>query len=394
MSAAVPVGSLDHARERVVSVRVGAPRKTPKGLAILYIGARSGTSLQRARALSDLGHTVVHVPSNIPRLWRLPERLDPVYQLYRVANRIRTAPDFYGTNPRARWAARRRDFDVVWVDKTLSLAPRTLDRLRARLPRAHFVAYSGDDMLNLAHQSPRYLESIDRYDVHVTTKSYNVPELERIGARDVMFVDNAFDPATHRPIRLSPEDEARYGADVGFVGWYEEERADWMYRLAEAGISVTVRGPDWRRFQRSHPLLRVLDTYVGDDEYPRVLSATKINLGFLRKMNRDLQTTRSVEIPACRSFMLAERTSEHARMFEEGKEAEFFASFDELLAKCRYYLAHDLERRRVASAGYRRAHAGYTTTRLVTGILEYLVQNRPHPAPATAEIPLQLAFAH
>jgi spore maturation protein CgeB len=193
-----------------------------------------------------------------------------------------------------------------------------------------------------------------------------------MGAKDVLFVDNAFDPATHRPIALSPRDRQRHAADVGFVGAYEEERADAMYRLAEAGIPVTVRGPDWRRFRRSHRLLRVHETFLEDDAYPRAVCATKINLGFLRKMNRDLQTTRSVEIPACRAFLLAERTSEHERLFEEGKQAEYFASFDELLAKCRHYLAHDDERREIAEAGYRRAHASYTTTHLVTAILERL----------------------
>jgi len=233
------------------------PTHPPRGasqeeLAILYIGARSGTCLQRARALSALGHAVVHIPSNVPRLWRLPHRIDPVYHLYRVANRICPSPDFYAANPRALRAAGRRPFDVVWVDKGLSLAPATLDRLRERLPGARFVSYSGDDMLQPANQSPRYLKAIDRYDLHVTTKSYNTAELAELGAKDVLFVDNSFDPSTHRPIQLSREDEARFAAEVGFVGWYEQDRADWMYRLALAGISVTVRGPDWRRFGKSH----------------------------------------------------------------------------------------------------------------------------------------------
>ncbi|TMA32607.1 MAG: glycosyltransferase family 1 protein, partial [Deltaproteobacteria bacterium] len=146
-------------------------------------------------------------------------------------------------------------------------------------------------------------------------------------------------------------------------------------------------------FEKSHPLLRVIDTFVGDGDYPRVLSATQINLGFLRKMNRDLQTTRSIEIPACRAFMLAERTSEHLGLFEEGKEAEFFGSFEELLAKCRYYLARDLERRRIADAGHRRCHAGYTTTHRVIEILECLL-DVPQAAPVPAEVPLRLSFAH
>src|SRR5688572_11344456 len=222
-------------------------RKAPEELAILYIGTRSGTTLQRARALAGLGHAVVPVPSNYPRNWRLPAYLDAIYLLYHAVDRIWPSPDFYATNRRAIRAASRRRFDVVWVDKTLSLAPATLDRLRRLLPDARFVAYSGDDMSNPAHQSPRYLQSVDRYDLHVTTKSYNVAELAQMGAADVLFVDNAFDPATHRPIALSPRDQQRHAADVGFVGAYEADRADAMYRLAEAGIPVTVRGPDWRR---------------------------------------------------------------------------------------------------------------------------------------------------
>jgi hypothetical protein len=376
----------------VAALQRPARRVAPGELAILYIGAANGTSLQRARALEEIGHTVVHIPSNVPRLWRLPSQIDPVYNLYRVANRIRRAPDFHAANLRAIWAASRRSFDVVWVDKGLSISPATLDQLRALQPRARFVSYSPDDMLNPGCQSPRYLKSIGRYDLHITTKSYNVDELEQLGAKEVLFVDNAFDPAIHHPVDLSAEDAARFAADVGFIGFFEEDRAELMYQLAVAGIRVTVRGPDWSRFDKKHPLLEVVDTWVGDADYARLLSATKINLGFLRKDNRDLQTTRSIEIPGCRAFMLAERTTEHRRLFEEGKEAEFFASFEELLAKCRYYLDHDLERRRIAAAGYRRCHAGYTNAQRLSSMLEHVLGI---PLPATTPVtPLRLVYAN
>jgi spore maturation protein CgeB len=72
----------------------------------------------------------------------------------------------------------------------------------------------------------------------------------------------------------------------------------------------------------------------------------KINLAFLRKVNRDLQTTRTMEIPACGGFMLAERTDEHLKLFNEEEEAEFFSDNLELKRKIEYYLNNDDARKR------------------------------------------------
>jgi spore maturation protein CgeB len=76
---------------------------------------------------------------------------------------------------------------------------------------------------------------------------------------------------------------------------------------------------------------------------------------------KDLQTTRSIEIPACGAFRLAERTNEHLELFSEGKEVEIYETNKELLEKVTCYLIHEQERQRIAQAGRERCiRSGYS----------------------------------
>jgi len=364
------------------------PPQPARGLRILYVGPKDGTCLQRAESLRALGADVFHLRAGNPTI------ADPMYQLLRVSHKIKRHPDIYLGNSRLLRDARRSSYDVVWIDKGLWIRPRTLRRMRDLLPGARFVAYSPDDMCNPGNQSKRYFDSLPRYDFHVTTKSYNVAELSKLGAREMFYIDNSYDRSVHRPLELSDEERASYGAEVGFVGAFEEERAEMLYGLAEAGIPVSIRGPEWSRFfDKTHPNLRVVSEWVDDEAYPRVVNATRINLGFLRKANRDLQTTRSIEIPACRGFMLAERTEEHQRLFREGIEAEFFEGFDELLAKCRQYLVQEDERRRVAENGHRRCiFGGYSNEGRLLSVLEHAMEITPQVVHEGASV-TRLPFA-
>ena len=112
-----------------------------------------------------------------------------------------------------------------------------------------------------------------------------------------------------------------------------------------------------------HQNLQVENKPIYNEDYAKALCATKINLCFLRKINRDLHTSRTMEIPACGGFMLAERTSEHQELFEENKEAVFFDNNNpkKLLEKVRYYLEHEEEREAIAKAGRKRClKSGYS----------------------------------
>jgi hypothetical protein len=324
---------------------------------ILYAGTLElgGTSIARMESMRALGHEVVTVDFNAASL------SDGEVLLSKIAHRLRRPIDWGKANAAVIRSIREEPFDVLWIDKGLVIRPLTLKIVRQMRPDLRIAGYSADDMSARHNTSDYFDECLPLYDVFFTNKTYNVQELTAAGCPRVVFNGNGFDPNLHRPILLTPEDQEIFGADVGFVGTYEAERADYMLFLESHGVPVRIFGNDWEQCTRRREFSIPIRPGLLGDDYAKAICGAKINLGFLRKQNRDRQTTRSIEIPACNSFMLAERTDEHRALFDEGKEAEFFASRDELLGKARHYLAHPDERQRIADAGRRRClESGYS----------------------------------
>jgi spore maturation protein CgeB len=143
--------------------------------------------------------------------------------------------------------------------------------------------------------------------------------------------------------------------------------------LVSSGVQVVVRCTGWDALVGVDDNLRVYPEFVVGKDYARAICGTKVNLCFLRKVNRDQQTTRSVEIPACGGFMLAERTPEHLELFEEGREAEYFSTVEELIEKTKYYLAHDSERLEIAkNARDRCLRSGYSNAERLKAVFSTL----------------------
>jgi spore maturation protein CgeB len=55
---------------------------------------------------------------------------------------------------------------------------------------------------------------------------------------------------------------------------------------------------------------------------------------------------------------LAERSLEHERLFQDGKEAVFYDNKEDLIKKIKYYLINKEKRDRIAYAGYKKCQTG------------------------------------
>ena len=313
--------------------------------------------------MADLGHVLEGIDTEPPHVQEAKRNLFRriVGRLYRLGWDTDSAgEDLAGINIGIIDRIRKSRWDILWLDKGLVVAPETLKTVKELQADCVIIGYSPDDMSARHNQSPQFLRSLSLNDIYFTTKSYGVAELKALGCKRVIFCGNAYDPFFHKPVTLDEEDKKKLGGRVGFIGTWEFSRAHSMHCLARAGFHVRIWGVGWERCWLSHPNLIIEKKPLWGEKYGKAISSFDINLCFLRKINRDLQTTRSVEIPACGAFMLAERTEEHLSLFEEGKEAEFFGSTDELIEKVRYYLANPALREKIAAAGRQRCvSSGY-----------------------------------
>ena len=317
-------------------------------LSILYIGSRYGTSLDRANALRRLGHRVEHI--NLREL--LPSTLWIDRVIWRLGGQFLSP----WVLPPLKRILQNNEYDLCYVDGGECVSPSVIQLIR--LHAAKIVNYNIDDPLGVRDVArfAAYRRSVPFYDLCVVVRAENVVEARRLGAKDVMRVYRSSDEIAHAPRAITQEDATQWHADVLFLGTWFPERGPFLLELIELGVPLTIRGANWQK-AREWPVLKgyFKGGQLEGDEYAIALQCAKVNLGLLSKGNRDLHTTRSLEIPALGALLCAERTTEHLEMYVEGQEALFWDGAEECASVCREALRDEERRKRIAAAGHARS---------------------------------------
>ena len=326
----------------------------PGTLNIVYVGSMdpASNSFGRFRTLQKMGHRVTGIDID-KHVFKSP--------FSSVHYRLNIGPGIYRLSRELFNVALSVKPDLLWLDNKVFIRTSVLRRLKAQLPEMRILGLITDDSTGHAKAGWRLtLNSANLFDCIFVQRVINVKELKQYGAGRVEICYRSFDPSFHRRIDMSAYGD--FICDVGFIGTCEEPREEYIAFLIDHGIQVEVTGNDWpggKRWKTIEPFYKGPSVY-GED-YIRRINGMGIALHFLRHSNRDEQDSRTFEIPACGAFMLAERSDLHMKLFEEGREAAFFSSKEELLEKVRYYLQHHKERKEIADAGMAKCHtAGYS----------------------------------
>ena len=314
---------------------------------ILYLGPISGTCLDRAHAVRRLGHEVEHIDLRLmlPNtawvdrvIWRLGGNLLAPLLMRRLRNELKG-----------------KKYDLCWVDGGELVTPRLISLLRQNAQK--IISYSIDDPLG-----PRdglrfraFRQSLPFYNLNVVVRDENVDEAFMLGACNVLRVYRSADEISHAPRSLTECDHKEWDSEVLFLGTWFPERGQFLLDLILRGVPLTIRGSGWHKAPEWPQLKKYWKGgSISGDDYAKAIQCAKVNLGLLSKENRDLHTTRSLEIPALGGFICAERTSEHTSMYAEGQEALFWSGVEECAAMCDLALSDEVRRQAMAKAGQQR----------------------------------------
>lgn len=316
---------------------------------IAYIGDGWGTSMHRFRALGRLRHEVCLID---------PRKLLPESSLLDkwwwhtggigissfIDNEIfRRVSAFHP--------------DIVWVNQGEFIGPDLLRRLKAC--GLLTINYANDDPFRPDRFQSRfrlYRKAIREYDLAIVLREPNVAEAKARGACRVVRVWMSADEEAHRLVEVTAAQREKYANEVCFVGTWMPERGPFMAELIRCGVPLAIWGDAWHKADE-WPVLKAHWRGPGiyGDDYRLPILCSKICIGMLSKGNRDLHTSRSIEIPVLGGLLCAERTSEHLHLYAEGEEAVFWDSAEECAQLCQRLLRDDALRTRIAAAGNARA---------------------------------------
>jgi spore maturation protein CgeB len=269
--------------------------------------------------------------------------------------------------------------DVLLVIKGANLRASVLRRIRRRV--RPLVNWYGDSLL-----TPGAAEFVERnsamYDFFFIIDDRRALERVRVRSPHVATLPFACDAEFHRPAVLTPEERARYGSPVAFVGTILPSRENVLGAVRDLGLKIwgPSRNP-WGTWNPERSPLR--SNWQGrpawGEEAVKIYSASDVTLDIHFSVGEPGPicnvTARVFEVPACGGFLLTNACDQLGQLYELGTEMVAYHSAEELRSLTEYYLARPEARRTIAARAQRRARTEHTFKRRLEEMFGHLRRN-------------------
>jgi len=271
---------------------------------------------------------------------------------------------------------------LIFIVKGEILYPETLQRLKAIAP---LISYHWDDpFLRYAQQmdetrDTRYRNLAQSYSFYDATFVYDesyIEPLRKAGAKDAIYLMDWYEPEIYKPLTLSDEDRANWGADVAFVGSPYPNRIALLEALSE--FNVGVWGPyfRWKEHFSKYPFLQ--KAYRGEAQGAdsvKIYNASKISLNIHDTFQCATSVNnRTFQILASGGFQLVDDRARLHQLFEVGSDLVVFSTPSEAIDKVSYFLGNPVERTKIRQRGRTKA-AQHSSTQRARFILDHVKSN-------------------
>lgn len=330
---------------------------------LLVLPDEKSAFLLLREALRDLGHevdTFYYRSLAYPELTlreKIVQRLDPV--------------DFFAQmNRKLIGQVKTGRYDLVFINKGEIIYAKTVDVL-SQIPEVRVASWYVDSPLWF-HSSTRHIaQSLKFFDIVFVFDGHYTPEIKRWGAKRVEVLPFGCDPAVHKKVELTPEEQTLYGSPVCFIGNYQGAGSDREKILDQlVDCDVKIWGAGWQHC----PIEALKQKWAGrparQEELVKIYSASRITVNVTHPQSITQPNLRTFEAAACGILLINDWLSGLKDFFDVGREIEVYTSVKELKEKLGYYLSHPKLAEEIGQAGQRRAYKDHAYRRRMAQMLE------------------------
>jgi spore maturation protein CgeB len=283
-----------------------------------------------------------------------------IHTLNHYAHTLRLVPksvDLFEGHPKSHREYRNRKLlelarewqpDLVFLIRGLRFKLETLEELRARTMLFGWFTESEKRLNELEPELPYY---------HRTYffSSQGVKWARDLGFANTELLQHAVDTSSFHPLDLPKL------YDWSFVGQWHSRRQEYIEGLAAVSKNFVIYGPRWLKRNWRFPSLwlHIKGSGLWGEQLTRLYNQTKVVVNISvwgdERQGGSGVNMRLLEVPACKTCLLTDYTSDAELLLTPGEEFASAASLPEMQAKLAELLADDRKRNDIAAAGYQKA---------------------------------------
>jgi len=266
--------------------------------------------------------------------------------------------------------------DLVLVLKGEMLLPKTLRKLKTISSKPVLANWWVDNPIlqDDKHKWLIYSHCVPHYDnIFIFDRAYFKP-LKELGAKKILFLPCAADPAKYHPENLSRDQQSQFSCNICFIASYYSTRGELITPfLSVPGLAIW--GGGWSAFLECKGINDtnniVKGEYLPVEDVNRAYQAAQFVLNSHHpQTKRGGLNSRAFEIPASGGAQLMDYVPEMEDLLKPGEEVIVYRSPEEGAALAKELINDPGTRNKIARAGYERVISEHTYVHRMKTILD------------------------